>query len=1483
MAMPGWLTAVIGAGEVAAGGLIMASTLGSAAALAIPLIISGAAMMATGIYTQLQPNSPGISSSTRNPIAPWEVCYGQTAVGGTLIFCNEWGDNNKYLDMVFCIADHPSQYVTGLMFDRKTIQLDTTNVPAGVPPSTYPQINGGTSFTPVQQSNLDIYNVKRINGVVTVYLEHIYGSGADIPLLSDGDTVKVHDISNHGNSPASAYTSMNGIYKVFDVIHDPPNNRCRFSYLCGGLSIVFGTPIDDWTVTTPFQSGQVDTQWPDVAHNVYIEVLCGTQTLGQTFIGAFAPILDGNLNNQQPWTTTCSCVGKTVVFIRLHYDVHYFPGGIPQISFLLSGKNNIYDPRTSAYGYTENAALCIADFLCDQTYGYKMVLGTDIDIPSLITAANNCDDPIPLAIGGTEPRYACCGKFNLSQTRAAILSNMLTSCSGRISENAGKYIIQVAKWPGTGAIIPAPAFNTMGPMEWNSTGSITERYNGVKGTFIFEGNNWQSGDFPAYAQDSTHGYTLGTAWTSGNAFSYGDYTVYLGIGYQSVYPGTYTNTNHDPSGDTTHTYWVIAYQDINMTEDGERRWLDLQLPFTISPYTAQRLAKIELLRRRQFGTGVLRYNLTGYNLIALDIISLTFPPWSAYGWTNKLLEITSSQFLPSIEGLSTELQVKETDSSVYDWNSSEELTPAGYEQPILPSTQNYSVPADLTLLSNVSTAYIDPTGIARSRILVTWSLPSGGMLTTVECQYQHITSPASAWVSAPSVDAGVLELYIYNLIDGQSYNVQIRSINVNSVPSAWVEAGPVLVSGSAFLAQGPPANVSYLISTDGNGNVTASNIQVTNQDGITPAMGVTAVIYDLFYVDSTMQATTEVTGSFSPSTTTLHYQGVPPLIGYAILGYGSASAEIIYITNPAISSGVASVERGLLGTTAGTWSAITSTISSGPGGVNPLWPLEFTISAGLAIIPGMRCENSPVTNSFVSEYNSSTGLVRLTAPLGTTPTGGSTVTFLTEVTPLLSIERAIPTPSIGFFGGPNQSDFNDTFPLPSSAIVYSQMRGHNNWSGNDIDGGPTTGTDSAWYPLLFSPPLYTHGGTQITLNTGSGSLVPVGDTLDIFGACVSPDTQDFHSVSASIANISGGPPAPIPTPTPISDIRLVNQVPTAFIQITGILDSTTTIAVSVTVSTTGGRHHHGIYINPSDYIIGWQPGTYYATGQIIIDPSLHKQTVTSDGTSGDTEPMWNDSGGTTTDGAIWQDGGLASLNDIATGLAFWLNLDSIFSIYYSCSASTDTVLITDQTNQGGVLYVLPTGGTITSSWSGFNNALGIFTGSFYAIAYKDTADTYLGSVSVLVASSSTGPTGAYGGVLLGNIPISPDTRVDRINIYRGADGTPFGLSTPLYLIASIVNTSSGGTGFTTYTDTTTETTLLTLPVYGGPVQPTRAEDVVLKIWQNGNQWFQLHIPPNAYVSNAITGIALRGIAQGAVLAVESVNNIAALDINLTMG
>ncbi len=125
---------------------------------------------------------------------------------------------------------------------------------------------------------------------------------------------------------------------------------------------------------------------------VYCEARFGDQLSGDVISGLTA--------NDPNWTSSANgspyLGGCAYVYLKVEYDAAMFPQE-PEIRFTIDGKNDVYDPRTSARGFTSNWALVVGDVLTDPTWG----LGDQVNEQQLIAAANVCDEQIPLAAGLT--------------------------------------------------------------------------------------------------------------------------------------------------------------------------------------------------------------------------------------------------------------------------------------------------------------------------------------------------------------------------------------------------------------------------------------------------------------------------------------------------------------------------------------------------------------------------------------------------------------------------------------------------------------------------------------------------------------------------------------------------------------------------------------------------------------------------------------------------------------------------------------------------------------------------------------------------------------------------------------------------------------------------------------------------------------------------------------------------------------------------
>jgi hypothetical protein len=62
------------------------------------------------------------------------------------------------------------------------------------------------------------------------------------------------------------------------------------------------------------------------------------------------------------WTTNHRARGIAYIYARFLYDADAFPNGVPTVTSIVQGKS-VYDPRTELTAYSDNAALCLRDYL----------------------------------------------------------------------------------------------------------------------------------------------------------------------------------------------------------------------------------------------------------------------------------------------------------------------------------------------------------------------------------------------------------------------------------------------------------------------------------------------------------------------------------------------------------------------------------------------------------------------------------------------------------------------------------------------------------------------------------------------------------------------------------------------------------------------------------------------------------------------------------------------------------------------------------------------------------------------------------------------------------------------------------------------------------------------------------------------------------------------------------------------------------------
>jgi hypothetical protein len=429
------------------------------------------------------------------------------------------------------------------------------------------------------------------------------------------------------------------------------------------------------------------------------------------------------------WTSDHKLSGIAYLYVRLTWDAEKYPSGIPNISAVVRGRK-IFDPRTSTTAYSANAALCLRDYLTN-SLGMGMTTA-EMDDTAFGVAANICDENVeikPVTVPATEEnRYEANGVVSTSASPDENIGKLLSAMGGLIAYTGGKIAPYAAAYR-----IPTATFSEkhfVGPISVQTRTSARDRVNSVKGVYLSEINNWQVTDFP------------------------------------TITDATYVS---DDNG-------IVFFRDV-------------VLPFTTSSSCAQRLAVIELRRAREEITMSARFRLEAMQVRAGDTVMITN---SKLGFSSKVFEVMEWNFASggNPPEVFVDMTLRETDSSVYSWNVTDEIYTAGALNTTLPDPFTISAPTNLTLTANGTTQLIQADGTALPRILVAWTAPAEAFIQSggvVGIEYKESTS--ATYLTWSRVGGDQTRDFISSDVKiGLTYDVRIYGESYFGVSTSYLTA-----------------------------------------------------------------------------------------------------------------------------------------------------------------------------------------------------------------------------------------------------------------------------------------------------------------------------------------------------------------------------------------------------------------------------------------------------------------------------------------------------------------------------------------------------------------------------------------------------------------------------------------------------------------------------------------------------------------------
>lgn len=532
---------------------------------------------------------------------------------------------------------------------------------------------------------------------------------------------------------------------------------------------------------------------------------------GQTASPELVSEIDG-------WTTDHKLSGIAYLYIRMEYNVDAFPGGIPNISAFVRGKK-IFDPRVNATSFTTNAALFQYDYLSNSEYG----LGAQDDInTSVIQSSANISDEIVDTASKNYTVSAVDTATEIITLSGDVLELYLAdrvqvastgSLPTGLSSSTDYYVIPY-QFKDTPRLQLAASFDdAMAGTAINLTtagsGTITitktgePRYHGggvidtepyiednlkdllsaTGGLITYVGGKWLI-KVAAYAaptvtltdDDFIAPISVQTRLSRKDRFN-----AIKGI-FRSI-------LNLDTPSD-----WPALASTTFAEDDLESIWREYNTPFTQRAQNARRIAKIELLRARQEIAVTAICNLRALQIQCGDNVKVTN---ARMGWTEKVFEVTN--FALTSDGnkepnFGVKLTLRETDESVYDWNTSEEQDVDPAPNTNLPNAYDVSAVSGVAFNSRS----VDTVGGDNFYILsLQWNVHPDTFVTNgggYEIQFKQ--SSDSDWKPSFTVPGLVTYSDIASASVGVAFDVRIRAVNNLGVRSSWVTLlGAVAGSG----------------------------------------------------------------------------------------------------------------------------------------------------------------------------------------------------------------------------------------------------------------------------------------------------------------------------------------------------------------------------------------------------------------------------------------------------------------------------------------------------------------------------------------------------------------------------------------------------------------------------------------------------------------------------------------------------------------
>ena len=570
-----------------------------------------------------------------------------------------------------------------------------------------------------------------------------------------------------------------------------------------------------------------DTSWTDSRFAGLVNVIPHTGAAGQA---ADPTLLAANVG----WTAAHTGDGLAYLVVTLHWDADAFPTGIPNVKASIRGAL-VYDPRTAATGWTDNAALIARHYLLDDDLGLGSAAG-EIAESTFTAAANTCDEIIDLPATGDYIRNLAnvtdtppgtkmyvqgdpdCGWATGDRVEVSSVGGVVPS---GLSAGTDYYLIRTrdtqpnSTWPNgisfASSLANARAFSAISLADFGSgvvqvtrTGQPRYTASGIidsakaPGQILDQLMSASAGI--VVWQQGQHRHYVGAASSAVFALDESDLRGPLQIlprqakrDLCNAVRGTFI----DPGNAWQPSDFAAQENAVYEAEDGGAQiWRDIELPYTTDQLRAQRLGKIVLEAMRQGAVLKWPSMARALKIGVWDVVTVTV---AALGYAAKPFRVTSWALA---EDGGIDLELREYADEIFDWAGGDAVTTDPSPNTRLPRLWEV---ADVGISGFVEELIVTRAGAGvASRLTVSWSPAVEAFIARYDLQYR--ASGASDWTPLPPTSETSIAI---DDIAAGVYEFRLRAVNTIGVQGDWSDIATREVLGLTA----PPADVTNFTLT----------------------------------------------------------------------------------------------------------------------------------------------------------------------------------------------------------------------------------------------------------------------------------------------------------------------------------------------------------------------------------------------------------------------------------------------------------------------------------------------------------------------------------------------------------------------------------------------------------------------------------------------------------------------------------------------